>query len=151
MELNSFEPATLVSKPQAPSPKPQAPSGRRQAAGGRRQAKAAATRTEILEVFAKQLVEKGRDTLSPSEAAAITGVSVRTVHTYFPAHESQIAGPAEFFDARLYPAGVVLAAGPDDLRRYYHDIHTMPLKDRLSWVLATNQKLSGEVRLQRRA
>jgi len=73
------------------------------------------------------------------------------VHVHFPNYESQIAGLAEYFDVQLYPAGVVLAAGPDDLSRYFRDIHRMALRNRLSWVLATNPKLSGELRRKRRA
>ena len=115
----------------------------------KRQAQAAATRTAILEAFAEQIAQ--RDTLSPSEAAARAGVSLRTVHVHFPNYESQIAGLAEYFDAQLYPAGVLLAAGPDDLPRYFRDIHAMALKNRLSWVLATHPKLSGELRRKRRA
>lgn len=117
----------------------------------KRQAQAAATREAILEAFAEQLSELGRDTLSPSEAAEKIGVSVRTVHTHFPNQQSQIAGLAEYFDARLYPQGVVLAAGPEDLPRYYRDIHAMALKNRLSRALANNSKLWGEVRKERRA
>lgn len=117
----------------------------------KRQAQAAATREAILTAFAEQLSEKGRDALSPSEAAKSAGVSLRTVHVHFPNYESQIAGLAEYFDARLYPAGVVLAAGPDDLPRYFRDIHALALKNRLSWVLATNPKLSGALRHKRRA
>ncbi|HEX4301818.1 MAG TPA: TetR/AcrR family transcriptional regulator [Rhizomicrobium sp.] len=104
-----------------------------------------------MKAFAEQLSQKGRDTLSPSEAAKTAGVSLRTVHVHFPNYESQIAGLAGYFDARLYPAGVVLAAGPDDLPRYFRDIHTMALRNKLSWVLATNSKLSGELRRKRRA
>ena len=115
----------------------------------KRQAQAAATRQAILEAFAEQIAQ--RDTLSPREAALRAGVSLRTVHVHFPNYESQIAGLAEHFDARLYPAGVALAAGPDDLPRYFRDIHTMALRNRLSWVLATNPRLSGELRRKRRA
>jgi AcrR family transcriptional regulator len=117
----------------------------------KRQAQAAATRQAILAAFAEQLSEKGRDTLSPSEAASTAGCSLRTVHVHFPNYDSQIAGLAEYFDTRLYPAGVVLAAGPDDLPRYFRDIHAMALKNPLSWVLVTNPKLSGELRRKRRA
>lgn len=117
----------------------------------KREAQAAATRDAILEAFADQLSQPGRDTLSPSEAADKIGVSVRTVHTHFPNRESQIAGLAEYYDARLYPAGVVLAAGPDDLPRYFRDIHAMALKNRLSRALANNANIWGEVRQKRRA
>jgi AcrR family transcriptional regulator len=118
----------------------------------RRQAQAAATRQAILEAFTVQLSEPGRDTLSPSEAAVATGVSVRTVHTHFPNRQSQILGLAEYIDSQLYPAGVVLAAGPDDLPRYYRDIHAMALKSRLMPpLLASNTRIWGEVRQARRA
>lgn len=117
----------------------------------KREAQAAATREAILKAFAEQLSEARRDTISPSEAAAKIGVSVRTVHTHFPNHQSQILGLAEYFDRQLYPAGVVLAAGPDDLPRYFRDIHALALKTRLSAVIATNSKILGEVRQKRRA
>ncbi len=117
----------------------------------KREARAAATRNAILEAFADQLLEPGRTTLSPSEAAKSAGVSVRTVHTHFPNYESQITGLAEYYDAELYPGGVVLATGPDDLPRYYRDIHAMALQNRLSWVLATNPVFAGEIRLKRRS
>ncbi len=117
----------------------------------KRQAQAAATRDAILEAFAEQLSEPDRDRLSPSEAAARAGVSLRTVHTHFPNHQSQIAGLAAYFDTRLYPSGVVLAAGPEDLPRYFRDIHAMALTNRLSMVLANNSRILGEVRQQRRA
>ncbi len=117
----------------------------------KREAQAAATRAAILEAFAAQLSEQDRDTLSPREAAMQAGVSLRTVHVHFPNYRSQIEGLAEYYDARLYPAGVVLAAGPDDLARYFRDIHTMALKNKLSWILVTNPKLAGEIRRKRRA
>ena len=117
----------------------------------KRQAQAAATRDAILEAFAEQLSEPDRDRLSPSEAAARAGISLRTVHTHFPNHQSQIAGLASYFDTRLYPSGVVLAAGPEDLPRYFRDIHAMALTNRLSMVLANNSRILGEVRQQRRA
>ncbi len=126
-------------------------SGTRAYESPKRQAQAAATREAILEAFAQQLSEPGRDTLSPSEVAAAIGVSVRTVHTHFPNHQSQIIGLAEYFDSRIYPAGVVVAAGPDDLPRYFRDIHAMALANRLSWIVANNANIWGEVRQQRRA
>jgi AcrR family transcriptional regulator len=57
----------------------------------KREAQAAATRSAILDAFVEQLSDPGRDTLSPSEAAVRAGVSVRTVHLYFPNLESQVA------------------------------------------------------------
>jgi membrane-bound ClpP family serine protease len=59
-----------------------------------RQAQASATRRAILEAFAEQLSEAGRDRLSPSEAAVRAGVSLRTVHAHFPNEASQVAALA---------------------------------------------------------
>ena len=56
----------------------------------KREAQAAATRQAILEAFCAQLLDEGRDDLSPTEAAAAAGCSVRTVHTHFPTRESRV-------------------------------------------------------------
>ncbi len=116
-----------------------------------RVAKAAATRKAILEAFAEQLSLPGRDTLSPSEAAARAGVSLRTVHFHFPNEASQVAALGEWFDGVLYPQGVVLCAGPDDLPRYFRDIHHQALKHPVSRVLASDKGLWREMRRLRRA
>lgn len=118
----------------------------------KRQAQAAATREAILEAFAEQLSEPDRNTLSPSEAAQRAGVSVRTVHLHFPNADSQIAAIGEWFDRRFYPSGVQVADGPDDLARYFRDIHTNALKSPLTRALATSPSLAWqEVRQRRRA
>jgi AcrR family transcriptional regulator len=117
----------------------------------KRQAQAAATREAILEAFADQLSEPG-DTLSPSEAARRAGVSVRTVHLYFPNLESQVVALGEWFDRRFYPKGVVLASGPDDLARYFRDIHANALSSPLTRALtSSSSKVWREVRQRRRA
>ena len=117
----------------------------------KREAQAAATREAILVAFAEQLSEPGRDKLSPSEAALRAGVSLRTVHVHFPNEESQIVAIGEWFDRMLYPQGVVLCSGPDDLARYYRDIHRMALKHPISRVLASDKGAWREVRKSRRA
>jgi AcrR family transcriptional regulator len=117
----------------------------------KREAQAQATRTAILEAFAEQLSEPGRDKLSPSEAALRAGVSLRTVHFHFPNEASQIAALSEWYDSVLYPKGVVLCAGPDDLVRYFRDIHRMALKHPLSRVLASDKGMWRSIRAQRRA
>jgi AcrR family transcriptional regulator len=114
----------------------------------KREAQAAATREAILEAFADQ-VSEGRD-LSPSEAAAQAGVSVRTVHTYFPNQESQVAALGEWFDAHIFPGGFVPAQGPDDLPRYFRDIHEMALASPLATALASRRMRWPEVRQRRR-
>ena len=117
----------------------------------KRTAQAATTRTAILEAFAEQLSEPGRDKLSPSEAAIRAGVSLRTVHFHFPNEGTQIAALGEWFDRVLYPEGVVLVAGPDDLPRYFRDIHRMALKHPVSRALASDKGVWREMRQLRRA
>lgn len=118
----------------------------------KRAAQAAATRESILEAFAEQLSVPDRNTLSPSEAALRAGVSVRTVHLYFPNADSQITGVGEWFDRHFYPAGVQPAQGPDDLARYFRDIHANALKTPLTRALATStSQLWREVRRRSRA
>jgi hypothetical protein len=118
----------------------------------KREAQAAATREAILAAFAEQLSEPDRHTLSPSEAAVRAGVSVRTVHLNFPNADSQIVAIGEWFDRRFHPEGVQLAAGPDDLARYFRDIHANALKTPLTRALATSPSIVWkEVRERRRA
>ena len=116
----------------------------------KREAQAAATRTSILEAFAEQLSESGRETLSPRDAAARAGVSVRTVHTHFPDREAQIAGLAAWLDERIFPDGFVIADGPDDLARYFRDIHRLALSNPVSRMLSIALVRWPEVRQARR-
>lgn len=117
----------------------------------KREAQAVATRKAILDAFAEQLSEPGRDKLSPSEAAVRAGVSLRTVHFHFPNEGSQIAALGEWFDSVLYPQGVVQVSGPDDLPRYFRDIHRMALKHPVSRTLASDRGVWREMRQVRRA
>lgn len=117
----------------------------------KREAQAQATRAAILDAFAEQLSEPGRDKLSPSEAALRAGVSLRTVHFHFPNEASQVAALGEWFDKVLYPQGVEIVAGPDDLPRYFRDIHRMALKHPVSRVLAYDRGVWREIRQSRRA
>ncbi len=52
------------------------------------------------------------------------------------------AALSEWFDQHLNPAGITPAAGPDDLPRYFREIHANALASPLSRALATS---SGEV------
>jgi AcrR family transcriptional regulator len=118
----------------------------------KREAQVAATRDAILQAFAEQLSDPDRGTLSPSDAAARARVSVRTVHMHFPNADDQIVALGEWFDRQFYPAGVRLADGPDDLARYFHDIHDNALKLPLARALATARSpVWREVRHRRRA
>lgn len=117
----------------------------------KRQAQAAATRNAIIEAFVEQLSEPGRDTLSPSDAAKAAGVSVRTVHLYFPNVDSQVLAIGEWFDGHLYPNGIAVAADADDLPRYFREIHANALASPLSRALATSpSRVWQEVRQRRR-
>ena len=118
----------------------------------KREAQAATTREAILQAFAEQLSEPDRTTLSPSEAARRAGVSVRTVHMHFPTADDQIIALGEWFDRHFHPMGVRVAEGPDDLARYFHDIHENALKSALTLALATTPSaVWREVRQRRRA
>jgi AcrR family transcriptional regulator len=118
----------------------------------KREAQAAATREAILQAFAEQLTEHEGAGLSPSEAAARAGVSVRTVHAYFPNRDDQIVALSEWFDRRFHPEGVRVAEGPDDLPRYFRDVHENALRSPLSRALATaSSPLWREIRERRRA
>ena len=117
----------------------------------KREAQAAATRNAILAAFAEQLCDPGRTTFSPKEAATRAGVSVRTVHHYFPNADSQILGLAEWFDAQVYPEAVPVAAGLDDLARYFREIHANALKTPIARALADYRSpMWNEVRARRR-
>ena len=116
----------------------------------KREAQAAATREAILSAFAEQLSQPGRDRLSPGEAALRAGVGLRTVHFHFPNEESQIIALSDWFDRMFYPDGVVLASGPDDLPRYFRDIHAMALRHPLTRVIAASSGVWNEVRQRRR-
>ncbi|MGE0045616.1 MAG: TetR/AcrR family transcriptional regulator [Hyphomonadaceae bacterium] len=126
-------------------------SGARPYVSPKREAQAQATRAAILEAFAAQLSEPGRDKLSPSEAAASAGVSLRTVHFHFPNEASQIAALGEWYDSRVSLDVVPLATGPDDLPRYYREIHRMGLQHPITRLLSTGMGVWAEMRQTRRA
>jgi AcrR family transcriptional regulator len=121
-------------------------------ASPKREAQAAATRAAILDAFAEQLTDPNRTALSPTQAAARAGVSVRTVHHYFPDVDAQIIGLGEWFDRQANPQEVAAARGPDDLARYFRDIHTTALKSPIARALAEfRSPVWNEVRARRRA
>ena len=64
----------------------------------KREAQAAATRDAILEAFADQLADPTCTALSPTDAAQRVGVSVRTVHNYFPDDDARIIALGEWLD-----------------------------------------------------
>ena len=117
----------------------------------KREAQATATREAILEAFAEQLSDSGRDTLSPKEAAERAGVSVRTVHNHFPDADAQIIGLGDWLDRRAHSRPVPVADGADDLARYFRDIHASALESPITRVLAQYRSpVWTEVRQRRR-
>ncbi|MFN9925641.1 MAG: TetR/AcrR family transcriptional regulator [Phenylobacterium sp.] len=128
----------------------QSPTTRRSYVSPKREAQAAATREAILSAFAEQMSGTDFDRPSPSDAAKRAGVSLRTVYVHFPNEESQILALGDWLDRKLYPNGVVMASGPDDLPRYFRDIHAMALKHPISRRIATREGVWQEVRRRRR-
>lgn len=116
-----------------------------------RQEQAAETRAAILEAFVEQLSEPGRDTLSPIEVARRVGVSPRTVHLHFPNRDSQLQAIGEWFDQHLFPGGVQVAQGPEDLPRYFRDIHAMALASPYTRALSLTLLRWPEFRQRRRS
>jgi AcrR family transcriptional regulator len=118
----------------------------------KREAQAAATRQAIVEAFVEQLSEPGRSSLSPTAAARTAGVSVRTVHAHFPTADDQMVAVGEWLEHTFFPNGVRLAEGPDDLPRYYREVHTHALRSPLTRAFTrTNSDVVRELRQRRRA
>lgn len=115
----------------------------------KREAQAAATREAILEAFAEQVAD-GRDQLSPSEAAVRAGVSARTVHSYFPNREIQIIELGQWFDRTIFKDGVIEAQGPDDLPRYFREVHRMALASPVAKAWSHTAMFTPEIRQRRR-
>ncbi len=117
----------------------------------KREAKAAATRQAILEAFRDQLMEPGRDNLSPTDAAATVGCSVRTVHGHFPTGESRIEALAAMLENELYAERLVLPTSADDLPDHYRAIHQAALDSPFTEALVSRSGELRQVRSRRRA
>ena len=119
----------------------------------RRRAQATATRNAIVEAFIEQLQEPGREELSPQDAAERAGVSVRTVHGYFPDRASRLDAIADWVDSYTYPGGVPEVGGPDGLVSYFIEIHTQALASPLTRALLQSRHSADwqEIRQRRRA
>ena len=75
-----------------------------------RQVRRERTRQAIVDAFIAQLGDAGRIALSPAAAARAAGVSIRTVHHYFPDAEAQLAAVAAEVETRLFPQPACAAA-----------------------------------------
>jgi AcrR family transcriptional regulator len=80
-----------------------------------RQAQRERTRQAIVDAFVAQLGDQGRAALSPAAAARVAGVSIRTVHHYFPDAGAQLAAVAAEVEMRLFPRPAPLPRTPAGL------------------------------------
>jgi AcrR family transcriptional regulator len=80
-----------------------------------RKARGEQTRQAIIDAFIAQLGDQGRAALSPVAAARAAGVSIRTVHHYFPDAGAQLAAVAAEVESRLFPHPVPLPQVPAEL------------------------------------
>ena len=80
-----------------------------------RQVRRERTRQAIVDAFIAQLGDAGRIALSPAAAARAAGVSIRTVHHYFPDAEAQLAAVAAEVETRLFPQPPPLPRTPAEL------------------------------------
>ncbi len=117
-----------------------------------RAAQAEATRQAILDAFRDQLLEPGREALSPTDAASAAGCSVRTVHGYFPTKESRVVALAESLEHELWAEPVRPPETADDLPDHFRRIHEKALGDPLAAALIKHGGAEWEeVRARRRA
>jgi AcrR family transcriptional regulator len=80
-----------------------------------RQARRQHTKRAIVEAFIAQLGDPGRADLSPAAAARAAGVSIRTVHHYFPDAAARLAEVAAEVEGRLYPQPPPLPHSPAEV------------------------------------
>jgi hypothetical protein len=70
---------------------------------------------------------------------------------HFPTADDQIIALGEWFDRHFYPQGIQVAQGPDDLARYFRDVHEVALKWPLTRALTTAPSpVWREIRQRRR-
>src|SRR5579863_1266368 len=116
-----------------------------------RQARRQHTRQAIIDAFIAQLGDPGRAVLSPAAAARAAGVSIRTVHHYFPDADAQLAAVAAEVEARLFPQPPPLphtpAELPDLVTAVYHGSEgQLPLLRAL-----VTSSIGPQIRARRRA
>jgi len=116
-----------------------------------RQVRRERTRQAIVDAFIAQLGDAGRIALSPAAAARAAGVSIRTVHHYFPDAEAQLAAVAAEVETRLFPQPPPLPRTPAELPDLVTAVYRasegqLPLLRAL-----VNSSVGTEVRRRRRA
>ena len=117
----------------------------------KREAKAAATRQAILEAFRDQLLDPDRDSLSPTDAAAVVGCSVRTVHGHFPTRENRFEALASLLEEELYTEHLALPTSAEDLPDHYRTIHRAAVDSPFTEALVSQSGEWRQVRSRRRA
>jgi len=116
-----------------------------------RQVRRERTRQALVDAFIAQLGDAGRIALSPAAAARAAGVSIRTVHHYFPDAEAQLGAVAAEVETRLFPQPPALPRTPAELPDLVTAVYRasegqLPLLRAL-----VNSSVGTEVRRRRRA
>jgi AcrR family transcriptional regulator len=116
-----------------------------------RAARGEQTRRTIVDAFIAQLGDPGRAALSPAAAARAAGVSIRTVHHYFPDSGAQLAAVAAEVEARLFPRPVPLPQTPAELPGLVMAVYRAA-EGQLTLLRAmVNSSVGTDVRRRRRA
>jgi len=116
-----------------------------------RKARGEQTRQAIIGAFIAQLGDPGRVALSPVAAARAAGVSIRTVHHYFPDAGAQLAAVAAEVESRLFPHPVPLPQVPAELPGLVRAVY-QAADGQLTLLRAlVNSSVGAEVRRLRRA
>jgi AcrR family transcriptional regulator len=116
-----------------------------------RKARGEQTRQAIIDAFIAQLGDQGRAALSPVAAARAAGVSIRTVHHYFPDAGAQLAAVAAEVESRLFPHPVPLPQVPAELPGLVRAVY-QAAEGQLTLLRAlVNSSVGAEVRRLRRA
>ncbi len=117
----------------------------------KRQAQAERTRSRIVDAFVEQLADPDQGTLSPKLAAKAAGVSVRTVHHYFPDRESQIAAVAEWADTQFFPGGVELPEHAGQVPAFIEQLQSVAVSQLdLCRIFIRTEGIKGQIRTRRR-
>jgi AcrR family transcriptional regulator len=116
-----------------------------------RKARGEQTRRVIVDAFIAQLGDPGRVALSPVAAARAAGVSIRTVHHYFPDAEAQLAAVADEVERRLFPHPIPLPQTPAELPGLVRAVYRAAEGQVTLLRALVNSSVGTDVRRRRRA
>jgi len=116
-----------------------------------RQARRQNTQRAIIEAFIDQLGDPGRAALSPTAAARAAGVSLRTVHHYFPDDEAQLVAVAAEVEGRLFPQPPPLPHSPAELPDLVTAVYRAAEGQLPLLRAVVRSRLGAQIRARRRA